>query len=37
MVKDGLQLASQSLNGVEKSWPDQITKLDNAVETDAST
>ena len=26
--------AWEVLNGVEKSWPDQITKLDNAVETD---
>jgi len=26
--------AWEVFNGVEKSWPDQITKLDNAVETD---
>ena len=26
--------AWEVFNGVEKSWPDQITKLDNAIETD---
>ena len=26
--------AWEVFNGVEKSWPDQITKLDNATETD---
>jgi len=27
--------AWEVFNGVEKSWPDQITKLDNTTETDA--
>ena len=26
--------AWEVFNGVEKSWPDQMTKLDNAIETD---